>query len=211
VATATFDAGSPLPADFVPLGTVNLQPTVGSVPDSPISNSWIYTPDSGAAPISDEGAFFFSLNDALNPPSQYPAGYCVVTYAPPPGFPSNLSLNDGGAVWGGLGSGPKNQTVVSWQDSQGVLPDGFSLLGDFISLNDPNGVELYNPGHTVTSPFPIDDNTVPVGACDSMTKSKCTLRVTSLYQDGRREHSTAYEGGMTTLSFQRALGASPGG
>ena len=165
-------------------------------------------PDAGATPVSDDGAFFFTLNDALNPDPQYPGGSCTVSYAPPPGFPSGLQVNDGGTGWVG-GFGAKNDTV-SWEDSQVTLPGGFSLAGDFVTINDASGSVLYSSNTAVPSPLTLPSNTVSSLACPYGTSSKCTLRVTSLYQDARREHSTAYEGGMTVLSFQRG-GPTPGG
>ena len=216
-AYAVFDAGSRVP--FIdagsPYGQLTLVP-VGTVMDTEITNSWLYAPP-GLTAISDEGSFFFSFTDGTSGKPEYPAGSCAVTYAPPPGFPSDLTINglDGGGAWGGMASSAKGEDVVAWKDDTSI-PPGFIFLGDLVSIDDSTGAQLYPTSGGAQpqlnlSPLTLKDGTVPIGSCDQIAKETCTLNVTSLYEDARKPRTIPYEGGTTVLSFQRAIGASPGG
>ncbi len=211
-----FDAGSPVP--FVdagsPYGQLTLTP-VGTVPETEITNSWLYAPP-GVTAISNQGYFIFSFNDETAGKPEYPTGSCAVAYGPPPGYPSNLTVNgmDGGAAWGGLASSTRGEDTVAWQDSVNALPAGVTLLGDLITIDDGSGNQLYPSSgaepQLVTS-LSIKDSTVPIGSCDALGKKTCSLNVTSLYEDARKPRSIPYEGGTTVLTFQRSAGAAPGG
>ncbi len=63
-AFAVFDAGSAIPSvpdAGSPFGQLTLIP-VGTVPETEITNSWLYAPP-GLTAISNDGSFFFSFTD----------------------------------------------------------------------------------------------------------------------------------------------------
>jgi hypothetical protein len=227
VVSATFDAGSTLPASggFLGNGIVNLEP-VAEVPGFGIESSWFYPIGPAKAdvgPLSNEGTFYIQLTDGSHGQPQYPSGACNVAYQPPPGFPVNIAINgvdagapDSGVLWPGVlsGSGPggpgSKTNRVSWDDFNGALPGEDTFVGDFVAILGPlpdGGTEQLFPdgGQLVfaRSPVNIAPGVVPLGVCDQGSKSVCAIEVTSFYLDAHKARASAYEGGTTLLPFQR--------
>ncbi len=208
------DAGSPM-------GQLTLVP-VGSVPETEITNSWLYAP-SGVTAISNQGAFFFSFTDGTSAKPEYPAGSCAVTYAPPPGFPTDLTINgvDGGPAWGGRRKlGPRDRMSWPGRMTPGRLPPASS------SSETSSRSTIWRPRDRLSSipcrppslqlnlsPLMLEDSTQCRSApAISSAKKSCTLNVTSLYEDARKPRSTPYEGGTTVSRLSAsAPGASPPG
>ena len=159
--------------------------------------------------LSNSGTFLLSLSDSSHSAQQYPAGTCAVSYEPPPGFPSNLTLDGqtSNAIWQPSGGGSSGGSVsVTWSDAP-VTDASFLVLGDLISIVDENQNQLLPDAGLVTSPLKIPVGVVPLSACPQGSKLSgkfCALEITTLYLDGRKPRSTPYEGGTTVLLFQRS-------
>ncbi len=186
-AEANYDAGgAPFPAGATPPGALKLTPSNAPAgAGNPIANAWIFTAISdGGQPLSDTGAFTFTLSDqGVRTPSQYPYGTCVVGYAPPPGLPTNVSS-------GADGSGGK---ILRWIDPGGTRSAAF--LGDVVTVFEAGTIVYTTPaGSFDTSPLDLTVSRLQ-GHCLTVA-IPCTAEIVGYFQvSDPNARSEAIEGG----------------